>query len=180
MVFLLAAHSVVLFLAVGLAGNRSAKSRPAGREWIVFSDSVVVSAGFVEATGCQVYKGIRYIAEIDHFHLFAENHYDINQMNELGFLTAHLRKIDEAPRFEQQQQGLLRWDVLPSDPIMKELGIRYAAFDQPVAPPAVRICACSPQAKSMGFGGTNCTSHSAEQSASSKMPEQSSRIESGP
>jgi uncharacterized integral membrane protein len=106
---------------------------PALREgkWIVFSDTVV-SSGFFEATGCDVYTGMHYLPDIDHFRLFAAHGYDIASLNESGFLTAHLRNPNELQRVEAQRPGVMQWDVRPSDSLVKDLGIKYAAFDQPL------------------------------------------------
>ncbi len=52
-------------------------------KWLVFSDSVV-NSGFIAATGCDVYTGLRYLPDIDHFGLFAANRYQLNALNRDG------------------------------------------------------------------------------------------------
>lgn len=115
-------------------------------KWLVFSDSVV-NSGYIAAAGCEVYTGTRYLPDIDHFPLFAADHYDIRTLNRAGYLTAHLRKGNQPPRVELAGPLIVQWDVNPSDPIVKQVGIEYAAFDQPV-PPSVtsKIVAVSPGA----------------------------------
>ena len=102
-------------------------------KWLAFSDSVV-NSGFIAATGCDVYTGLRYLPDIDHSGLFAAYHYDVQALNRSGFLTAHLRKGDEPSRIEVPLPHIAQWDVSPADPIVKELGIKYFAFDQPIPP----------------------------------------------
>jgi len=102
-------------------------------KWMVFSDSVV-SSGFLVATGCEVYTGTRYLPDIDHFGLFAANHYDMERLNRGGYLTAHLRLAGEPAQMQLPNHSVMQWDVMPSDPIVKQLGIRYVAFDQSRAP----------------------------------------------
>lgn len=97
-------------------------------EWLVFSDSVV-NAGFFAATGVEVYGTNRYIPDIDHFSVFAAHHFDLNIVNRDGYLDAHLRRPSEPMRAENPAVPVLQLDVRPGDPILKELGIRYAAFD---------------------------------------------------
>lgn len=101
--------------------------------WMVFSDSVVTS-GFVAATGCDVYTGLHHIPDIDHFPLFAANHVDLEILNRDGYLNAHLRAPGEQMFVKLRTIGVVEWDVSPADPILKQIGIRYVAFDnQPAA-----------------------------------------------
>lgn len=111
------------------------RNHPAVRQgkWMVFSSSVV-SSGFVAASGCDVYTGTRYLPDVDHFGLFAAHHYDIGRLNRGGYLTAHLRRPEELQRIELPDPSVIQWDVRPGDAIVRELGINYVAFDQPLAP----------------------------------------------
>jgi hypothetical protein len=102
-------------------------------KWVVFSDSVV-NSGFLAATGCDVYTGTHYLPDIDHWQLFAADHLDITLLNRLGFLDAHLRRPNEPMKLELPQTVIVQWDVSPVDSILKQLGIRYAAFDRPLDP----------------------------------------------
>jgi hypothetical protein len=97
-------------------------------EWLVFSDSVV-NAGFFAATGAHVYGGTHYLPDIDHFSLFADHHFNLDILNRDGYLDAHLRRPNEPVRVELPAAVVVQLDVRPGDPILKELGVRYVAFD---------------------------------------------------
>ncbi|MBV8553222.1 MAG: hypothetical protein JOY54_18140 [Acidobacteriaceae bacterium] len=98
-------------------------------KWIMFSDSVV-NSGFLAATGCDVYTGTHYLPDVDHFPVFAAHGLDLQTLNRSGYLDAHLRGPEEKMRLERPSPVVVQWDVSPADPILKELGIKYAAFDR--------------------------------------------------
>jgi hypothetical protein len=98
-------------------------------KWLMFSDSVVRS-GFLAATGAQVYTGTHYLPDIDDFPVFAANHLDLNILNRDGYLDAHLRQPDEPMKLEMSATIIVQWDVRPGDAILKQIGIRYVAFDR--------------------------------------------------
>jgi len=97
-------------------------------KWLMFSDSVV-SSGFLASTGAQVYTGTHYLPDIDHFPLFAASGLDVNILNRDGYLNAHLRSPGEPMKVTLPETIIVRWDVRPGDPILKELGIKYVASD---------------------------------------------------
>jgi hypothetical protein len=97
-------------------------------EWLVFSDSVV-NAGFFAATGAQVYGSNHYLPDIDHFAVFAADGFNLDILNRDGYLEAHLRRPAEPMKMENPAAAILRLDVRPEDPILKQLGIRFVAFD---------------------------------------------------
>lgn len=97
-------------------------------KWLVYSDTPIRS-GFVAEAGCQVYTGTRYVPDIDHFALFAQRGLDLNVFNRLGYLDAHPIAPADPTRFIQQSPVVVEWDIAPADPILKQLGIRYIAFD---------------------------------------------------
>jgi hypothetical protein len=103
-------------------------------KWIIFSDAAI-SSGFLAATGCDVYTGTHYLPDVDHFQFFAAEDLDLHVLNRLGYLNAHLRSTGEPARVTLWQPIIVRWDVSPSDPILRTLGIRYVAFDS--KPPAI-------------------------------------------
>jgi hypothetical protein len=103
-------------------------------KWMVFSDAVVTS-GFVAATGCDVYSGLHHIPDVDHFPLFAAHHLDLETLNRAGYLSAHLRGPGEPMGVKLRTIGFVEWDVAPADTILKDIGIKYLAFD--FRPPAV-------------------------------------------
>jgi hypothetical protein len=114
---------------------RLVQSRPElkQKKWIVFSDSVV-SSGFFQAAGCDVYTGLRYIPDIDHFALFASRGMNLEVFNRLGYLVAHPLDPGASPAFSLRVGAIVEWDVAPSDPMLRSLGIEYVAFDQPPRP----------------------------------------------
>ena len=98
-------------------------------KWLMFSDSAV-NSGFLAATGADVYTGTHYIPDIDHFPSFASNRLDLNILNRDGYLDAHLRRPEEPMKLEMPSPIIVQWDVSPGDPILKQIGIKYAAFDR--------------------------------------------------
>lgn len=97
-------------------------------KWLVYSDTPIRS-GFIAEAGCEVYTGTRYIPDVDHFALFAARGLDLNVFNRLGYLDAHPIALGQPTRFIQQSPVVVEWDVAPNDPILKQLGIGYVAFD---------------------------------------------------
>jgi hypothetical protein len=114
---------------------RLVQSRPElkQKKWIVFSDSVI-SSGFFQAAGCDVYTGLRYIPDIDHFPLFASRGMNLEAFNRLGYLVAHPLNPGASPSFNLRLWATVEWNVAPSDPMLRSLGIEYIAFDQPPRP----------------------------------------------
>jgi hypothetical protein len=106
------------------------QSRPqllAGR-WLMYSGTPIRS-GFLAAEGCEVYTGTRYLPDIDHFALFAARGMDLNTFNRLGYLDATPIPAGEPTRFIQLGPVVVNWEVAATDPLVRELGIRYVAFD---------------------------------------------------
>ena len=65
---------------------------------------------------------------------FAAHHLDITLLNRLGFLEVRLRRSSEPMKLELPQTVVVQWNVSPADPILKQLGIKYVAFDKPLDP----------------------------------------------
>jgi hypothetical protein len=98
-------------------------------KWLMVCDSVVGS-GFLAATGANVYNGIHYLPDVDNFPVFSANHLDLDILNRDGYLNVHLRLPSEPMKLELPVPYIVQWDVRPGDAILKQLGIRYAAFDR--------------------------------------------------
>ncbi len=98
-------------------------------KWLVYSGTVVRS-GFVAAAGCQVYTGTRYLPDIDHFSLLAASGLDVNLFNRLGYLNAKPTPPGIPAHFEPNPTIVVTLSVAPNDPLLRQLGIRYVAFDQ--------------------------------------------------
>jgi hypothetical protein len=96
-------------------------------KWIMFSDAVV-NSGFLAATGAEVYTGTHYLPDIDHFPVYGANGLDLNILNRDGYLDAHLRRPGDPMKVEMPVPVVVQWDVRPGDPILKQLGIQYAAM----------------------------------------------------
>jgi hypothetical protein len=103
-------------------------------KWMVFSDSVVPS-GFVAATGSDVYTGMHFLPDIDHLALFASKGLDTQIFNNGTYLVAHPLYDGEKSSFQRMQTDVVRWNLSPLDPVVRQLGIRYVAFSE--KPPAV-------------------------------------------
>lgn len=104
-------------------------------KWLIFSDSPVIS-GFVASTGCDVYTGTHYLPDIDHFPIFAADHLNLQLLNRLGYLDAHLRGLDEKTSITMPANVIMQWNVSPNDPVLHAIGIRYFAFDRKPGPAA--------------------------------------------
>lgn len=108
---------------------RFVRSHPAvlDGKWMVFGDAPGAS-GFLTATGCDVYTGLAYLPDIDHFSTFASAGLDLNVLNRNGYRTASLIGADTGSWVELLDVGFFRWHVSPFDPLVRNLGIRYFAF----------------------------------------------------
>ncbi len=113
------------------------------KRWIVFSDNIVDS-GFLTATGCNVYTGLRYVPDVDHFKLFASQTKDSQLLNNDWFLNAHPIYTDQKSFFQVFAPVVLNWNVNPLSPTIPELGIGYAAFIEP--PPKEALTGLKPLA----------------------------------
>lgn len=98
-------------------------------KWLVFSKGYPTS--IFTAVGCDVYNGMRYLPDLDHFPLFAAHGIDTGVLNNLGYMNIAQLEPGEAPRATLGKYGPIL-SVSPLDPLVKELGIRYVAFhDRP-------------------------------------------------
>jgi hypothetical protein len=113
------------------------ESHPALRKdkWLVYSDALAGS-GFLTALGCDVYTKSRYLPDVDHFALFRARGLDTDLVNRGAYLTARWIDASAPSRFELINANVVRWYVGVPDPLLKQLGIRYVAFDQKPPPEA--------------------------------------------
>jgi len=102
-------------------------------KWLVYSDSPV-STGFLASMGFQVYTGTRYCPDVDHFLLFRKHGLNTTVLNRLGYLDAHPLKPGETSTVTLENPVVVRWNVAPTDPILKGIGIKYVAFDSVASP----------------------------------------------
>jgi hypothetical protein len=104
-------------------------------KWLVYSDALAGS-GFLTALGCDVYTKSRYLPDVDHFALFRARGLDTDLVNRGAYLTARWIDASAPSRFELINANVVRWYVAVPDPLLKQLGIRYIAFDQKPPPEA--------------------------------------------
>lgn len=102
-------------------------------KWLVYSNSIV-SSGFFSAAGFSVYTGMRYLPDVDHLNLFARSGIDLNVMNQSGYLLSEPIAEPQKSAVSLERTGVIHWKVAANDSILKELGIRYVAFDMKPSP----------------------------------------------
>jgi hypothetical protein len=98
-------------------------------KWFVYAGSFVHS-GFFKAVGCDVYSGLRFLPDIDHFALFAARGLNLETLNRSQYLVALPQRPDETTTLRLITVGLVEWRVAPSDPLLRQLGIKYLAFEK--------------------------------------------------
>jgi hypothetical protein len=104
-------------------------------EWIVFTNtSNMHDPAFLTGVGCQVYNALHYIPDIDHFALFRSKGYDLGLLNTDAHLIVHPLDPNATASLKAAGFGMLEWSVSPSDPILRQLGIRYIAFSEQPRP----------------------------------------------
>ena len=102
-------------------------------KWIVFSGEVAPS-GFLIAVGCDVYTGLRLLPDVKHFPVFLARGMKLEAFDRAGYLLATAINPETKISFESPVSYAARLNVNPADPLLKELGIRFVAFDrQPVS-----------------------------------------------
>ena len=118
-----------VFTSSALYGFVRSHSAVLKGKWLVFSDGIEGSS-YLAAMGCDVYTGLKYLPDIDHFALFASKGLDTKDFNRDGLLVARVAPPNRPSFTEVPHPFMVRWNVNPSDPILRTLGIQYIAFDQ--------------------------------------------------
>lgn len=104
-------------------------------QWMVFTPAGDLhSAEFFIGVGGQVYNGLHYLPDVDHFDLFREFGYNAQLLNSAANLIVKPIPAGTQPSLQNGDFGILVWNVSPSDPILKQLGIRYVAFSEKPSP----------------------------------------------
>jgi hypothetical protein len=106
------------------------------QRWLIYSKAVERS-GFFAAAGGEIYTGTRYLPDIDHFSLLRSRGVDVTVLNRLGYLTALPIARDEQTTVKLINPLIVEWDVAPNDPLLKQVGLRYVAFDEEPDPELV-------------------------------------------
>ncbi len=102
--------------------------------WIIYTDQPTLS-GLFAGVGCEIYTGTRYLPDIDHFSLFKQRGLDLEGFNRLGYLLVTLPDEDRQTKLHLINPVIVDWKVSPLDPLLKQIGIRYVAFDAISEPP---------------------------------------------
>lgn len=97
-------------------------------KWLVFTEKR--PASLFSAVGCDLYNGVRYLPDIDHFALFQAHGVDVKALNNLGYFNARALGAGESPRARVDELGTVELSVDPADPLLRGLGIRYVASEK--------------------------------------------------
>ena len=97
-------------------------------KWLVFTQRL--PASLFSAVGCDLYNGVRYLPDIDHFALLQRRGVDVKALNNLGYFEARALPAGESPRASVDDLGVVHFDLDPLDPLVKELGITNLAFEK--------------------------------------------------
>ena len=103
----------------------------AGR-WLVFS-SWVALPGFISASGLDLANGLKIIPALDELALFDPAKKYTSVINQSCYLVVQVQ-MEGPSQFESPHPGFVVWKVNPLDPKLKEIGIKYLAFDYPPDP----------------------------------------------
>jgi hypothetical protein len=107
--------------------------------WLVYSPDSWF--GIFAACGLQSYDDYHLLPNIQDFPLFRAHGLNTTALNSAGFFVAKPAEEGKSEVFSPQQ-GREIWSVNPHDPMLKELHIRYIAFDR--AQPAAMVAGLKP------------------------------------
>jgi hypothetical protein len=97
-------------------------------KWLVLSPDH--RFGIFAACGLNSYVGPHYLPKIEDFHVFQSHGVNIKDMNSGGTLIAKPLPPGTKSFIVSRFPGDQDWSVNPADPLVKDLGIRYIAFDR--------------------------------------------------
>ena len=110
-------------------------------EWMVFTDpnwgdrfDPNAASSLIAATGCHVYTTSTYLPNVDAFPLLSASHLNMEIANRLGYTTAVALPPGAKPSLELVGPAQILYSLSPSDPLLRQLGITYVAFDRKPAP----------------------------------------------
>lgn len=98
--------------------------------WLVFS-SWIYLPGFFSACGLDLANGLKIIPAVDDLTRFDPSGKYTSVINQSCYLVTHVRTEMGPSEFESPSVGIVVWKVNPLDPKLKEIGIKYVAFDSP-------------------------------------------------
>ena len=73
---------------------------------------------------------MHFVPDLDHLSLLASKGLDVKIFNNGVYLEAHPLYGNEKNSFQRMETAVARLNIHPLDPLLKELGIRFLAFDQ--------------------------------------------------
>jgi hypothetical protein len=100
--------------------------------WIVFSGTLPDST-FFSAVGCEVITGLKYVPDLNTLRAFDPTGAQRDLLNRSAWLFAVPDYDNRPATFEQVPPNLLKLSVNPLNPVLRSVGVRYAAF--PREPP---------------------------------------------
>ena len=111
---------------------RFARQHPECRhgKWIVYAEGVP-RPGFLTAVGMQTVDSLKVIPQLADLSLFDPTGEDASVINQSGYLKAKLPVPGDPTIFDSPSPGVVVWCVDPLDPRLKQIGVRYAAFEVP-------------------------------------------------
>ena len=114
---------------------RKIKQQPELRNgrWLVFSEGFTLP-GFFSACGLDLVNGLKLIPALDELARFdpAKNYASI--INRSCYLIAHVNSEVGQCEFTSPNIGVVTWKLHPLDPKLREIGVKYLAFDSPPPP----------------------------------------------
>ena len=108
-----------------------------GKEkWLVYSHDFTLT-GFVVATGAEVFNSFKVLPNLDAMAAFDPGRRFVHSYNQSGHMIVRPLPAGQPSQFENPDVGLLRWSVSPLDPALRQVGVRFLAFDE--APDAALV-----------------------------------------
>jgi hypothetical protein len=103
--------------------------------WLVFAPNVTY--GIFAAAGLDSYTGMHYLPHIEDFAIFRKHGLDLRILNQGGMSIVKPLAAGKPSTVESPAPGTVIWSVNPNDAIVKELGVRYIAFESMPEPSMV-------------------------------------------
>jgi len=126
-----------------LAANRA--YRQGG--WIVFSRNTT-APGFFSANGFNVFNGCKYTPDLKALALLDPGRLYFPKYNQAAFFLARALPLDAPPSFAIPAVFIVEFGVSPADPALRQMHIRYAAFDRLPDPQVLAASGLIPLAQS--------------------------------
>ena len=117
---------------------RAMQGEPHLREnrWLVYSRGVVPT-GFVVATGADVFNSFKVLPNLRDMAVFDPQGRFVRSYNQSGFIVAQPLPEGQPSTFENVSSGVLLWSISPLDPALRQIGVRFLAFDEEPEPALV-------------------------------------------